>query len=175
MVPLLVIDGITIPIHAAYRVTQIYAPVRGGTAMPRARNGALRKHVQWAKLRTTLRGTGNIPTGLEAVDYSASFVLSCIALRGVTGIGTNNVLTLPAARRTDTGYTPRGFAFVDGLWRPAGIALVGDVATITTVAGATQYRAAYYPELTVMSQNGLEDSWDVNRSVVTWSLDAEEA
>lgn len=175
MARLLIVAGLAIPIHSAYQVSQTYGRVRGGVAMPRARNGAARKHVQWTRLRTTLRGVGNIPTGLENVDFSGAFVMSCVAPRGVTGVGTNNVLTLPAARRTDAGYTPRGFALVGGLWRSAGLSLAVNEATITTAAGATQYRATYYPELTVMSEYGVEEGWDVDKHSNTWALDAEES
>ena len=70
------------------------------------------------------------------------------------------MLTLPAARRTDAGFVPIGYALItpdggdamlDPRWQPADVALAGDVATVTPATGALQYQVWYWPQVTVFA------------------------
>ena len=82
--------------------------------------------------------------------------------------------TLPAARRSDSGHTPYGIAILpSGQAVKTAAALVGDVATVTAVSGATAYAVQYYPQLTVWA---LRPSASGNRGDAShrWELVCEE-
>ena len=93
-------------------------------------------------------GAGWLPPGLATLATNAQHLLRCVVPRGIPCAGLE--ATLPAAHRSDAGYTPYGLAYLAGgqaVRTPA--ALFGNVATVTPVAGALAYGAIYYPELTV--------------------------
>jgi hypothetical protein len=82
--------------------------------------------------------------------------------------------TLPAARRSDSGFTPFATALLDGnraVSTP--VSLVGNVATCTAVTDAVAYRVNYYPAPTVWLMRPSESGSQSDASY-RWELIAEE-
>jgi hypothetical protein len=167
------LGGIEVPLVAGNEVRQSYEVI-GGVARRRMLNGAALQQTHWTKLRTIISGTGWLPDGLAAINYAGTLTLRCAAPRSIRSA--SNVITLPTARRTDTGYTPAGFAI------PAGGAsaiatsctVVSHVATLGVVSGAAWYEARYWPELTVYASPPRTE-FDRNRGDWAWTIEAEEA
>lgn len=169
--PSLTLDGLTLPLHAAGEIQQAYEQF-GGFGTLRLGLGATVHQEVWRKLRTTLTASGLIPPGLDAIDWTTTHTLGCVAPRTIQEA--DNVITLPAARRTDAA--PFGFALdANGLLRPVAVALAGHVATLTAVAGAEGYQVLYYPLLTIRAPAGPRCSYDAAGAVASWELACEEA
>ena len=172
------LGGIRVAIEAALNFSQTYEPL-GGTARLRLMSGAAVQQVWWRRLRTVLTGDGWWPPGLDGLDYDGPLTLLCAQPRTLQAA--SNVLTLPAARRSDAGYTPQGYAVVRGQSAQVGggdlvatpLALAGDVATLDVVAGAVGYQVAYWPALTVVADPPTV-SGDVATATHRWTLTAEE-
>lgn len=167
----LILGGIVVPLHARLEWQQTYEPI-GGTVVHRMASGAAIKQTHWRKLSTTVTARGTIPPALLSLDYDGTLVMDCAAPRSLGGTGL--VYTLPATRRTDTGYTPRAFALVAGRWVPAVLGIVTNTATITAVSGAEQYQIWYWPRLTVYCEPPAEQD-DIMGADYGWTLVAEEA
>jgi hypothetical protein len=168
--PDLTLDGLRLPLQAAGEIQQTYEQF-GGFGTLRLGLGAIVHQEVWRKLRTTLSASGLIPPGLDAIDWTATHTLGCIAPRSIHEA--DNVITLPAARRTDAA--PFGFAIdANGLLRPVSVALVGNVATLGTVAEAIGYQVLYYPLLTIRAPSGPRCSYDAAGAVAGWELACEE-
>lgn len=164
------LGGVIVPQHAALDLEQTYEPI-GGYTTRRMLSGAGSKQTHWLKLRTTIRGSGWIPAGLDGLDFSAPMELKCIKPRAVTSAA--NVFTIPAARRSDAGYEPAGRALVDGQWVESSVGMVGNTATVAAVAEATQYQVLYYPQLQVIADPPRE-VLDASGAAYSWSLNCEE-
>ncbi len=173
------LGGVRVPIESVGSFSQSYEPL-GGAARLRMMSGALVQQVTWRRLRTTLTGDGWWPSGLETLDYDAPLTLLCAAPRAI--LSASNVIALPAARRTDAGYTPQGFARVAGSSAasvgggelvPTAVAIAADVATLTTVAGATGYQIAYWPSLSVLADPPTMEA-DITGAAHRWTLTADE-
>lgn len=145
--------------------------VIGGFTTLRMKSGAAKKQSHWTKLRTIIQCSGWIPDGLVNIDYSQELTLKCGVARAVTG--SSNVINVPSARRSDSGYTPIGEALNNGVWESRSISWATDEATVSTSAGDTRYRVKYWPELTVVCDPPQEDYNEVEQ-IFTWSLVAEE-
>lgn len=165
------IGGLVIPITAAFSLRQ-QIEVAGGRAALRFANGASLRQVAWEKLRATLSGDGWVPLGIEALDFGSTMNLKCglpAARRNASG-----VITLPAARRTDTGYTPYARAHLPTGDVETAVVLAGNVATCTTVSGAVSYTVSYYPELTVWADPPAQN-FDGAGAATSWELILEQA
>ena len=139
----IVIGGVSIPDLAALELQQTYEPI-GGEMTLRTIGGSAIKQITWQKWRTTITGGGWLPFGLSSLDYSAQMAVACIVPRGVVCSGLS--ATLPAARRSDTGYVPWGVALMaDQTTQITAATMAGNVATLDAVAGAIGYHAMYYP------------------------------
>jgi hypothetical protein len=135
-------------------------------------DGSARKQTCWrGKLRTRISGQGWIPPGFDLLDYAEPLEMSCIALRAITS--GSNVITLPAARRTDRGFEPFAYATVDGGKRDTPLALSGDTATVATVTGAAFYTVCYYPKLTVFADPPTQRH-DAIADKYSWDFEARE-
>lgn len=123
------------------------------------------------KVRTVINGRGWVPSGFENVSAGSSYTLKCAVPRQASDADVT--VTLPAARRTDTGHTPVGYAIVgDALVETAITGITSNVATLTSVAGATGYRVHYWPQITcVILRNTCKGEADAN---YTWTIEAEE-
>ena len=93
----IIIGGLRIAFDSAYGLTQTYEEI-GGSIVHRMLDGSAVKQQHWSKLRTVIEGRGRIPPGLESLDYTASIVIDCMAPIALAH-ASNNVFTLPAARR----------------------------------------------------------------------------
>ena len=110
-----------------------------------------------------------MPAGLQELDYTNAITIKCIAERAVTSA--TNVISVPAQRRADYGV--EGRALLSGVWQSTPVSLVGDTATLTTVAGATQYQAIYWPELVCFADPPAEQR-NARNNGYGWSITAEE-
>ena len=126
-----------------------------------------------------LTGAGWWPSGLESLDYDDPLTLLCGG--PFTILSASNVIALPAARRTDAGYTPVGYARKSGAGAAVGggelvptpLSIATDAATLTPVSGATGYQVAYWPALTVIATPPTFEA-DLPGAAHRWTLTAEE-
>lgn len=172
------LGGVRVAIEAALNFSQTYEPI-GGTALLRMMGGGAVQQVWWRRLRTTLSADGWWPPGLDGLDYDSPLTLLCAVPRQIQSA--SPVIVLPPNRRTDAGYTPLGYALVRGQSTQVGggdlvptpLALAGDTATLTAVAGAAAYVAAWWPSLTVYATPPTSEG-DPTAGAHRWSLTAEE-
>lgn len=164
------IGTVVIPVGAAMAISQ-RIEVIGGRSRLRFATGAGLQQVAWEKLRITISGSGWCPIGLGAIDYASPMTLKCGRPRSITGA--SNIITLPAARRTDAGYLPYAWAHTPEGPVNTTVGIAGNVATCMPVSGAVAYSVMYYPELSVLCDPPTEEIDDSGR-VVSWELTAEE-
>jgi hypothetical protein len=168
--PLFELGAVQVPLAASLGLQQSYEPL-GGYTLLRLMSGAAVKQQHWLKLRTNISADGWIPDALQALDYSASMTLKCVAPRAV--VSASNTIVLPAARRSDAA--PFGFAVMaDGSLRDTPGSLAADTLTLAVVSGAIRYVAHYYPQLTVFAEPP-STRFDVAGASAGWVLTAEEA
>jgi len=166
-------DGVhtcKVHLYEALEYTQTYEKF-GGSVLHRMLSGKGIKQTNWAKLRTALSGNGGMPLGFSALNYAGVLTLKCGTQRAISQA--TNVIVIPAARRTDTGYEPVAFKCVDGFWVEAAMSLSGNTATITADGAATAYMAQYYPQLSVLMDDPNE-SYNWGEASSSWSITAEE-
>ncbi|MEN6539425.1 MAG: hypothetical protein ABFC67_07440 [Mizugakiibacter sp.] len=168
--PALKIAGIEIP-QDVWPMRQSYSKVNGGSTPHRMMNGAALKQQHWRKLSTTIQGEGWAPPALAGVDWSVPVEIQCVQPRSIHSATTS--ATLPAARRSDLAVNVWATALVNGRVVDTPVSVVGDVATATTVAGASAYQFYYYPKLMFYSDGPTEDL-DMERAAYPWQLTAEE-
>ena len=141
----LVIGGIEIPMQASYQLTQSYDPDQAVNRF-RTMDGTLKQMVAYSgKLITTISGGGQMPAGIQAIDYLLPVTIKCIAEEDIQIPGGLRVVDIPTARRADYGV--EGKALLNGVWVSTAVSMAGDTATLTAVVDATQYKAIYWPEL----------------------------
>jgi len=164
----IIIGGIRIAFDSAYELTQTYDNL-GGVALHRMLDGTGVQQVHWRKLATTITGSGKLPDGLAALNFDSSITILCMAPLGISTV--SNVITLPAARRTD--WAPVGYAIVGGRLVRSAVSVSTNTATVTTVSGATAYQVLYWPSLTVLASPP-ERQFNGRGTVAGWTLRAEE-
>ncbi len=156
------LDGIELSKAAASGLSQSYNRTR--KSVRRMMDGSAKAQQNYSpKISTTINGSGWMTTGWEGVDFTSSLTLSCC--EAVTIADASNVITIPAARRSDVAL--RCFAYVSGEWQVAAFGTATNVITVTVAGGATAYMVGYYPEFSAfieMDQTGRQG----------WSLTAEE-
>lgn len=168
----LLLDGTALTVYESADISQDYEYAEAVSFRRKANGGLVRRELWAGKLETTVSGRGLVPSGLSAFDFSSTYTLSCIAHRSVSS--TSNVITIPAARRSDTGAEPYALVFIDDIWQTTGIDSVStDEYTITAVAGADLYKLYYFPEITVMSSPPTE-TWSQGTTPFGWQLVARE-
>lgn len=137
-------------------------------------SGRAVKQMTYQKLRVTTTGSGWIPAGLQTLDRSAQHVVKCIKPRYVEAVFATRQATLPAARRSDAGHTPWGYAFMaDGAAVASPVTLAGNVATVAAVSGAVAYGVGYLPQITAYVMAPAE-SGDMGSATYRWEIVAEE-
>lgn len=167
--PNLILGGVEVPRAAGLRISQSYEAIGGFTVL-RMMSGAALKQTHWVKLRTSIKGDGWIPAGLQGIDYSGPLSLACIGPRAINSSSAE--IILPAARRADA--PPFAFAILgNGSLANTDSSLAGDTLTITPVAGAAGYSAHYFPLLSVIAAAPTEN-YDASGRLVGWELSAEE-
>lgn len=152
----------------------------GGVTTHRMLDGAAYRQSNWTKLRAVISVSGMVTPGLDGVYVSGNLygidwllpqIIKCGVARTLTSA--SNVIMLPSARRTDSGYEPTGLALVDGMWRETPVALVGNTATLTVVTGAIRYMVGYFPQFTAYIENPAV-RFDRTASTYSWTITAEE-
>lgn len=172
----LIVAGITIPVRSSLTLSQTYDEASAAEVRRKANGAGVKFTLYDGKLSTSLSGSGHAPAGLQAVDTSVAFDISCIAAIGINGAGLG--FTIPRTHRVDAGHLPLGYGIVDDnlvstpLVLTAGTGAAGDTATLTSVSGATSYQVWYYPVITVLSSQ-LSETF-ARGSGFNWVLDAEE-
>lgn len=165
------VGSVVVPLWASMQIRQRYWLLGGATTL-RMMNGAAKQQTHWRRLATMISGAGNIPAGLDDLDYSQPLILKCVAQRSITAAG--NVITIPATRRSDAGHVPHGFAeSASGVLTATPVSLVGNVATLTTVVGAARYTVLWYPQFNVFATPPVGDV-DTGNASFGWELNAEE-
>ena len=168
--PDLVVNGLRLPVPVGAQITQDYEDF-GGFAPLRFASGAALVQESWRKARTVIAASGLFPPGLAAVDWAAPVTLGCVATRSRQAAG--NVINVLGNYRTDA--PPYGFAVLPGdRYLPTQVAMAGNVATLTAVAGALAYQILWYPAMTVIAPAGVQISWDAQGAVASWRIEAEE-
>jgi hypothetical protein len=170
---ILQIGSFVLPVAAGLELQQNYEQI-GGQGILRAVSGRGIKQRTFSKLRVRTSGSGWMPSGLEEIDEDAQHVMKCIAPRRMRANFTTRQATLPAGRRSDSGFTPFAFAELSGgRLVDCAVSLAGDVATAAAVSGAVAYHIHYYPQLTVfiLSPTTSGNAGDASYS---WELIAEE-
>lgn len=144
MAALLMLGGITVPLHAgAPDVEYDYA---GGAVDAVLSGGRPVRMRHWTKRQITISGTGWMATGLDALDWDAEHELRCPTPLRVSGVTPE--LALTADVRPDEPVTAQ--ALIDGEWRTVAAAVSGRAVTITPLPGATLYTVAWFPMFTVL-------------------------
>ena len=165
--------ALEIPLLAALDLEQSYEPI-GGEGIFRTVAGNGLKQSTWAKTRITTSGGGWLPAGLESLNVNAQLTIACIVPRSVPAVFATRQATLPATRRSDTGHTPWGIAFLaDGSPVKTAATLAGNVATLDAVSGAVAYQAMYLPQFTVWAFRPT-DSGTRGDASYRWQLVCEE-
>lgn len=166
-----ILGGITVPVECFAEFDQSYEPLER-TSIRRMSDGTGRKQTAWdGKLIVKTSGSGWAPLGLSGLDYQNPLLFSCADPRSITAA--SNIITIPAERRTDAGYTPIGFAIVNNELVETSLSLATNTATLGIVSGATAYRVHYWPEITVLVKQPLEN-WNKSGNAHGWSFDAEQ-
>lgn len=147
--PNLIIGGFRLPLSAYWEDFRQTYDDEAGIGEIRLADGSLVIQRAWpatgVKLLTTLAARGRMPPLLAGLDRGVAHEIACIEPIHLPSL--NTAITLPAGRRADTGYTPRGYAMVDGeLVSTPVLSVVAHVATLQAVAGASHYEARYWPK-----------------------------
>ena len=148
-IPNLVIGSVTVPNRSGLELSCAFEDLEGA-GIVRLSDGSTRKITTWGgKLRLTVSGDGAIPTVLQpgVLNYAQSHTVKSPVPRAIWSA--SNVITVPAARRTDLSAHVIGIAITgsfDAVETP--VSMGGHVATLTAVSGATGYQALYWPQFT---------------------------
>lgn len=172
MNPTLEIDGVPIPQSAIYEFDQEYGEIVQRSYRRTADNTAVVRETGSAKLTTVISGRGWAPPGLAMLDTGSTHVIRCAMVHAAHAL-TNTVL-IPAARRSDSGHEPMGFAIVDDEYVSTPIiGIAADVATLTAVPGAAGYVVHLFPEFTAVILTNTARG--ASSASFTWRIVAEEA
>jgi hypothetical protein len=171
----LIVGGIEIPVYALIDAfAQDYEEIAAIAGL-RMSDGSLIIQRAWPasgnyKLRTTISGGGSLPAPLDGLDRGSAHEISCAESRAIGSA--SNIITLPTGRRSDTGHTPQGYALVSGELVSTPLTIGGNVATLTTVAGAQHYQVRYWPKFSGMiTHRSSGNPWQAAKR---WTLVVEE-
>ncbi|MFO1259094.1 MAG: hypothetical protein U1E78_11885 [Gammaproteobacteria bacterium] len=98
-------------------------------------------------------------------------LLKCAAPRAILSV--SNKVVIPAARRDDHGFEPKGYAIVNGEMIETGCRLEANITILEPIADAACYQVQYYPEIMVFAEP-LQVQAIVTGSEFAWSLVCEE-
>lgn len=158
------VGGIELTVLASLDISQRYEPI-GGEKILRAANGRGILQRTWRKTRIVTSGAGWMPSGLQALDFDAQHVISCVTPEIIT-CDAGGAADLPAGRRSDAGHLPYAVALMaGGRMVDTTVTVGGNSGSVAPVAGAVGYQIAYYPEFTcwVMrpTRSGPEPRWEL--------------
>ena len=181
--------SVTIPVHGSTELTQTYTDLRAQTLYRYLSGGAAVRRSWSGKVRTEVQGRGLVPAGLSAVcSATGTVTVSCVGHRSIRSA--SNVITIPAARRSDltittkAGTSATGKSWYARTWdgdvyaTATGSTASGtghNVVTITLATGETHagYEVVYLPKLTGYAELR-SDEYQQNQGF-GWSLVVEEA
>jgi hypothetical protein len=171
-------SDVVVPVHvSAAGLTQSYTELVAQTLYRKMDGSAAVRRAWRGKIRTEISGRGLVPHGLQALCTATGTVtVSCIGHRSVRSA--SNVITIPAARRTDSGSTWYARKWNNDVWTTAsGTSTTGapNVVTITLASGETNegYEVCFFPKITGYPTLS-EESYTQNDGF-SWSLTVEEA
>lgn len=177
MIQDLKIDGVSIPTETIAEFDQTYEDIAGETFRRTADGSGILRSGWSGKISTTISGKGWAPIPLSLAARGSTHLIACAMVDAVDSATTT--VTVPAARRTDSGHSPIGFAWVGDHLVETPITNIADIdakttndATLTAVAGAVAYRVHYWPELTVrIATNNCKGA---SLAAFTWQIEAEQ-
>lgn len=138
-------------------------PLDGGSNVLRFMDGSSEKQVNWTKQRITISGGGQIPIGIQRLNFDLPLTFSLNTTQAVTGTLTEVVNSLPA-HRVDIGYAPMTKVLIDGIFE-----------VYTGNNTGTVYRVEYYPVITCFCKPPSETFNSDQMLGYTWNLEGEEA
>lgn len=142
-------DSIIVPMQSMIEFDQDYEDIKAEDFRRTADGAGHLRALTWSKLRTTISGSGWVPTAFAGLSAGATYTIKCATPRSANSATTS--VTLPAARRTDGDHTPIGFALVGiELIETPITGIVANVATLTSVSGASGYRVHYWPQISAV-------------------------
>lgn len=177
MITTLEIGSIVVPSESLGEFEQTYTELAQTFFRRTADGTGVLRSIGNTKLRTVINGVGWIPSALENIDRSTTHVIRCAMTR--TASSGSTTVTLPAARRSDAGHQPIGFALVGDQLVSSVITNLADInsavtndATLTAIAGASGYRVHYFPEITAAIVSA--ECQGTGGASFNWSFEAEE-
>lgn len=163
------IGALIIPRQAGFTLRQSYDPILARTLL-RSKSGAGIGQTRWAKLRSSITGSGWQPAALDAIDLSIMHAVHCVET--LSAYSATTAVTIPHTYRTDTGYTVQAWALVGNILVSTPVSMAGQVATVTAVSGALQYQVDYYPIITGLVT--ISKSGDVDAQTKSWTIEIEQ-
>jgi len=158
-----VLGGIVVPLHAG--VPDVTFGDAGGYTDYTLSEGEQVRARHFKKHLITITGSGWMATGLDALDWDAKHVLLCPKPKRVAT--TSTVVSITTDVRPDVPVFCH--ALVGRSWVQTPVAMDGREATITPVAGASQYSLGWYPMFPRVICKPPEDanagggvSWQIN-------------
>lgn len=160
------IGALELPVFSCFDLQQEYEPL-GGENIMRAMTGRGIKQSTWKKTRVVTQASGWIPAGLNSLDFNVPHQVDCVAEVIIPASFNTRQVILPTTRRSDGGHLPWGLAqLTGGAAVVCPVSVVGDLATVSPVAGAEAYMVGYYPSLlcwvlTPRQGRGGDHSWQL--------------
>lgn len=140
-------------------------------AMLRVKSGlGIMQTRAWQKLGGTISGNCWAPPAIDSLADGTVYNISCVA--SLSEYGASTSITLPHSFRTDGDYYPQAAALVAGEITPTTISIAGQVCTLGSVAGATQYQVVYYPVIPAFITVNRDQNADTQQG--GWSIEFEE-
>jgi hypothetical protein len=164
----LMLGGIPIVLHAG--APELSEQDAGASTVLRMSDGAGYKMTRYQKMAGSISGQGWMPPGLDGLDYSEPLELRSTQVSTMQSTGL--VFTLVSTARPD--QAPWAFALVGDEWVAAEVATVAGVATVTAVAGATQYQVWWMPVYSVFATRPPKSQSSAT-ATHSWSIAWEEA
>lgn len=164
------LGGITVPILSCLEFSQTYELV-GGSVMHRMQSGRAVKQTHFTKLKTVLSGQGWVPAGLDGLNFNEPLLLKCAAPRTISSCISK--IVLPAERRSDAGFEPKGFALICGQLIEIPINIKANIAMLDAVPEAVCFQIQYYPELSIFAELSYIQGNTV-RGDFSWAMICEE-
>lgn len=169
------IGGLSVPLDSVLSFSQTYRPIERSTVHRLGVVGlGVKQTLYTGKLATTINATGWTMPGLSGLDRSLQHELLCGATLSNSG-GLNNIqIGNSNRRRSDSGFEPVAYAIfpADQVKTPVSVDSSGNC-SVTAVTGALYYKVDWYPKLTVIVTDLVEDT-QADVATYTWSLTAEE-
>lgn len=165
-----ILGGITIFTESILNFNQDYEEDFASTLLIMADGSGVPQNAWGGKIKTTLSGSGWIPLGLDGLNFNTTLELSCAAFKAINSA--SNVITLPAARRSDIALT--ALALVGGKKVPTSVSISTNTATLGVVSGASAYQVWYQPKINVYVTQRPKLTQDIQKMNFGWTFSARE-